>query len=59
MRNVHCRTWNMARNIEKRKKLETHIIGHGIWREIVKNVKNEKYTLQDMEYSKKNEKHGK
>ena len=49
----------MARNIEKREKLETHIIGCGIWREIVKNLKNEKYTMQDMEYCEKIEKLGK
>ena len=40
-----------------------HSVEHGIWREIVKNVKNEKYALQDLEYGdksgqqKKNEKH--
>ena len=51
--------WNMARNIEKREKLETHIIGCGIWREIVKNLKNEKYTMQDIENCEKIEKLGK
>ena len=34
-----------------------HILGPGIWREIVKNVENEKCTLQDLECGKKTEKH--
>jgi hypothetical protein len=42
MRNSHGRTWNMARNTEKHAKLETHTIGPQIWREILKNVKNDK-----------------
>ena len=29
------------------------MVGHGIWQEIVKNVKIEKCTLQDLEYVKK------
>jgi hypothetical protein len=33
--------------------------GPGIWREKVKNVKNEKYTLYELEYRKNTEKHGK
>ena len=35
------------------------MIGHGIWQEIVKNVKNEKCTLQDLEYVKKTDQLGK
>ena len=35
------------------------MLGPGIWREIMKNVKNEKCTLQDLEYGKKTEKRGK
>ena len=32
------------------------MVAHGIWQEI---VKNEKCTLQDLEYGEKNENHGK
>jgi hypothetical protein len=35
---------------------ETHTIGPGIWRETLKNVKNEKCTLYELEYGKKTEK---
>jgi hypothetical protein len=45
MRNSHGRTSNMARNIEKSAKRETHTISPGICQETVKNVNNEKYTL--------------
>ena len=45
MRNSHGRNCNMARNTEKRVKFEKHIVGPEIWREPVKNVKNEKYTV--------------
>ena len=31
----------------------------GIWRETLKNVKDEKCTVQDLEYVEKTEKHGK
>ena len=34
-------------------------LGPGIWQEILKNVENEKYTLQDLEYGDKTEKRGK
>ena len=40
----------MARNTEKRPKRETHIIRPKICQEKVKNVNNEKYTLQDLDY---------
>ena len=56
MRNSHGRTWNMVRNTEKLAKWKTHTIGSGILQEIVENVKNEKYPLQDLDYGKKNEK---
>jgi hypothetical protein len=46
----------MARNTEKGLKRETHIVGLGICRETVKNMKNEKYTLGDMDYGEKTEK---
>ena len=32
MRNKHCLTWNMARNTQKRGKLEMNIVGPGLWR---------------------------
>ena len=35
------------------------MVGYGIWQEIVKNVKNEKCTLQDLEYVKKTDQLGK
>ncbi|KRX36551.1 hypothetical protein T09_14334 [Trichinella sp. T9] len=38
----------------KRKKLETHRIGPGIWRETLKKVENEKHT--DLEYGEMTEK---
>ena len=40
-------------------KWETHIVGIEIWRETLKNQKNEKCTLQDLENGVKTEKHGK
>ena len=45
MRNSHGRNWNMARNTEKRVKFEKHMVGTGIWRETLKNEKNDKCTL--------------
>ena len=56
MRNSHGRTSNMARNTEKRSKRETHTISPKICQEKVKNVNNEKYTLQDLDYGEKTEK---
>ena len=35
------------------------MVGYGIWQEIVKNVKNEKCTLQDLEYVTKTDQLGK
>ena len=49
----------MARNTEKGLKRETHTVGPCICRETVKNVKNEKYTLEYMDYGEKTEKRGK
>ena len=34
-------------------------LGPGMWQETLKNVKNEKYTLEDLEYGERTEKHGK
>ena len=33
MRNIHCRSWNMARNTQKREKWDIHTVGPGLWRE--------------------------
>ena len=38
---------------EKRGKRKTHTIGPVIWRVKLKNVENEKCTLQDLEYGDK------
>ena len=35
------------------------MVEHKIFRETLKNVKNEKYTLQVLDYGKKTDKHGK
>ena len=43
----------------KRTKWETHTIRTGICQETVKNVNNEKYTLQELDYGEKTEKCGK
>ena len=32
-------------------------LGPGIWRETLKNMKNEKCTLQDLEYGNKTDQH--
>ena len=44
MRNKHGRTWNIAKNTEKRGKWDTNTVGPRIWLETLKNVENEKYT---------------
>ena len=53
-RNVHCRTWNMARKL-KIMENEKHTFDDMKNDEITENVKNEKCTLQDLEYCKKKE----
>ena len=50
------KTNNMARNTEKPSKRETHTISPKKCQEKVKNVNNEKYTLQDLDYGEKTEK---
>ena len=43
MRNAHCRNWNMARKLTKKKNAKKkNLVGPGIWRE---KLKNEKHTL--------------
>ena len=57
-RNVHCRTWNMARKL-KIMENEKYPLDDLKNDDIQKNVKNEKCTLQNLEYGKKTENHGK
>ena len=38
---------------EKRGTWDTHTIDYRIWRETMKNLKNNKYTLEDLEYGEK------
>ena len=56
-RNVHCRTWNMAKKLKIMENEKDSL--HGLKNdEITKNVKNEKCTRQDLEYGEKTENHG-
>ena len=55
MRNAHCENWSMVRKL-KIMENEKHTVGHGIHRETLKNLKNEKCTVQDLEYGEKTEK---
>ena len=57
-RNVHSRTWNMARKL-KIMENEKHPLDSLKNEEITKNMKNEKCTLKDLEYGEKTENHGK
>ena len=59
MRNSYGKTWIMVKNTEKRAKCEIHTVVPGIWRETLKNVKNEYCTLQNLEYGKKTDQKGK
>ena len=36
-----------------------HTVGPGIWQETLKNVENDKYTMQDLDDGEKTEKRGK
>ena len=51
-RNVHCRTWNMARKL-KIMENEKHPLDDLKNVEITKKRKNEKCTLEDLEFGKK------
>jgi hypothetical protein len=44
MRNAHCENWSMVRKL-KIMENEKHTVGHGIHRETLKNLKNEKCTV--------------
>ena len=58
-RNVHCRTWHMARKL-KIMENEKHPLDDLKNDEITeKNMKNKKCTLYDLEYGEKTENHGK
>ena len=48
----------MTKN-RKRRKGDTHVVGHGIWQETVKNLEDEKCTNQDIKYAKNPENCGK
>ena len=56
MRNTHCRSWDMARNLTIEENEYLNMLGTGIWRETLKNDKNDKCTLQDMTYGKNTDK---
>jgi hypothetical protein len=53
-RNVHCRTWNMARKL-KIMENEKNPLDYLKNDKSLKNVKNEKCTLKDLEYGEKTE----
>ncbi|MFN2901348.1 hypothetical protein ACKUEH_25290, partial [Escherichia coli] len=50
--NVHCRTWNMARKL-KIMENKKHPLDDLKMTKLLKNVKNEKCTLKDLEYGEK------
>ena len=52
MSEKHCRAWNMPRKL-KIVENEKHTVGSEIWRETLQNVKNQKCTLQELEYGEK------
>ena len=58
VRNAHCRTWSMEKKL-KIMENEKHEVGPATWLETLKNVENEKCTLQYLEYGEKYSKHGK
>ena len=58
MRNSHCMTWNMARKL-KITENKKHPLDDLKMTKSLKNVKNEKCTLKDLEYGEKTENHGK
>ena len=57
-RNVECNTWNMARKL-KIMENEKHPLDHLKNDKITTKLKNQKCTLQDLEYGEKTENHGK
>ena len=57
-RNVHIRTWNMVRKLKIMEK-EKHLLEFLKMTKSLKNLKNKKCTLYDLEYGEKTENHGK
>ena len=57
-RNVHCRTWNMARKLKIMEKEKLPLDDLKMTKSL-KNVKNGKWALQDLEYGEKTENHRK
>ena len=57
-RNVHWRTWNMAKNL-KIMENDKNPLDYLKNDKSLKNMKNEKCTLKDLEYGEKTENHGK
>ncbi len=55
-RNVHCRTWNMAKNL-KIMENEKNPLDDLKNDEITKKRENENCTLKDLEYGEKTENH--
>ena len=58
-RNVHCRTWNMARKLKIMENEKHPLDDMKNDDEITENVKKEKCTLQDLVYGEKTENNGK
>ena len=57
MRNAHTLYYlKYGKMTDQQGKSENHLLRHGICRETVKNVKNGKCTLQDVEYVKQPDK---
>ena len=46
-------TWNKAKTLINVQNEKKNFVGHGIIRETLKNLKNEKETLQNLEYGEK------
>ena len=59
MRNAQCKIWNMAKKLKIVENRQKNTAEPGIWRDTLKNVENEKYSRQDLEYGEKTEKRGK
>ena len=59
--NVNCALQDLGygQKTDSQVKIETQTVGREIWQETLKNVKNEKYTLQDLDCDEKTEKRGK
>ena len=58
-RNVHCRTWNMARKLKIMENEKIHTLGREIWRRKLKNVENLEISTVGCGIWQKTENHGK